>query len=104
MRKERTSTARLSTIDTIRRHREEQTNQNRRTRNETRRRRESEEEEEEASTCAFCFAWPLAGESATSVRTRLRSIGEKGITTTRGGEDEEEVHTEKIRRISTTKR
>lgn len=102
MRKERTSTTRLYTIDTIRRHRGEQTNQNRRTRNETRRRRESEEEE--ASTCAFCFAWPLAGESATSVRTRLRSIGEKGITTTRGGEDEEEVHTEKIRRISTTKR
>ncbi|KAH0813453.1 hypothetical protein GEV33_009338 [Tenebrio molitor] len=25
-----------------------------------------EEEEEEESSCAFCFAWPLAGESATS--------------------------------------
>lgn len=27
--------------------------------------------EEEASSCAFCFAWPLAGESPTCVRTRL---------------------------------
>jgi hypothetical protein len=33
-----------------------------------------EEEEEEESSCAFCFAWPLAGESATSVRTQLVSV------------------------------
>ncbi|KAK9718380.1 hypothetical protein QE152_g23260 [Popillia japonica] len=44
---------------------------------------ERRRDEERALTCAFCFAWPLAGESATSVRTRLRKsiIGEKGITT-----------------------
>lgn len=31
--------------------------------------------------CVFCFAWPLAGESGTSVRTRLVSAGASATKT-----------------------